>query len=91
MIRTACSGSGIRVGYERIALTVILSGPMKIVSPVRSTPRPSAPSRHNSTQLPGKCPPHCTRVTPGSGLSRPPQCRIAGSGRRLQAASSEAT
>src|SRR5437588_755347 len=40
-------------------------------SPVRSAPRPSAPSAQCRTALPSKCPPVCTTVTPGSTSSAP--------------------
>ena len=66
-------------------------GVTKIVSPVSSAPAPPAPSAQCTTALPGKWPPHWTRVTPGSTGSRVRQVRMAGSGRVTQLASASGT
>ena len=63
-----------------------------IVSPASSTPRPAAPEAQCSTALPGKCPPHCTSVTPGSTSKTPDQSRTGSSASaRSQATSSTGT
>ena len=52
-----------------------------IVSAVKSAPRPSAPSAQWSTELPGKCPPQRTTVTPGSSSRASPSKKsMTGSG-----------
>ena len=54
----------------------------EIVSPVSSTPRPSAPCGQCKAVEPSKCPPHRISVRPSSGETvSPSQKQIAGSGR----------
>src|SRR5438067_965651 len=45
---------------------VARSGLAWIVSPPMSTPLPPAPAAQCATALPGKCPPSCSSVTPGT-------------------------
>ena len=66
------------------------SGLANTVSPLSSTPLPSAPVQC-ATALPGKWPPGWVRVTPGRISSRPDQARIAGSGRATHCRSASAT
>jgi hypothetical protein len=85
------SGSGSRLGALQMNERRSSPGVTKIVSPVSSAPAPPAPAAQCTTALPGKCPPHWTRVTPGSTGSRVCQVRMAGSGRVTQPASASGT
>jgi hypothetical protein len=60
---------------------VARSGLAWIVSPPSSTPPPPAPAVQWATALPGKWPPNCHSVTPGTTSRVPDHVRIAGSGR----------
>src|SRR6266851_340047 len=75
--RTAASDSGSRFGADQTNVTRSSPGVTKIVSPLKSTPAPPAPPAQCTTALPGKCPPHCTRVTPGSTGSATDQVLMA--------------
>ena len=91
MPRTAASGSGSRFGALQMKVIRSSPGVTKIVSPVSSTPAPSAPPAQCTTALPGKCPPHWIRVTPGRTASREAQLRMAGSRRVTHEASAAGT
>src|SRR5215207_6947792 len=71
--RTARSGRGSRLGALRTKVTRSSPGVTKMVSPLSSTPAPPAPSAQCTTALPGKWPPHWTRVTPPSTSRVPDQ------------------
>src|SRR5215218_8073124 len=73
--RTARSGRGSRLGALRTKVTRSSPGVTKMVSPLSSAPAPPAPSAQCTTALPGKWPPHWTRVTPGRTASDPDQVR----------------
>lgn len=91
MRRTTPADSGMAFGYERMNDANAGSGVTVTVSPVSSTPRPSAPAAQCATDDPGKCAPTCTSVTPGSGSYVPDQVRTAGPVRRIHSRSASAT
>jgi hypothetical protein len=91
MPRIIGSDSGSRLGALQMKVSRSSPGVTKIVSPASRAPAPPAPSAQCTTALPGKWPPHWTRVTPGRTSSRPDQVRMAGSGSVTQLASASLT